>query len=133
MVEKMVERRQYPRVDANIRGRLTLADGKVFNVVVCDTSSSGLRIQCGPREREMITPRGRCIESGHAIEAEIEIDMPGSSGSKKVSKLNTRCALAFSRRVAADKFHIGMSYLDLDDENYEKLAAFIDVHLKREA
>lgn len=125
-----MERRQYPRVYANIPGEITTADGRKIDVVVYDTSSSGLRIQCGVGERNLITPKGQCTDGGHRIEVTIELVLSSGTG-QPVNKAIARCALAFSERLAMNKFQIGMSYLDIDEQSFQNLTEFISTRIKQ--
>ena len=108
---------------ANVSAQVTCEDSIEINVVVLDTSTTALKLQCNSAERDLLTPGGQWTKNGRPIEAHILMTLPFSEG--KSREIEARCHTAFSRRVARDRFQIGMKYLDLDDESYTNLCEFI--------
>jgi len=127
VLRKIVKRR-YPRVNANLVADVTCSGGIKLKLDVLDTSSTGLKLQCNWAERDMLTPRGQWTQNGRPIEADIRMDVPVSGN--KCYEIKARCLMAFSRRVARDRFHVGMQYLDLDEKNFSNLSKFISTRLK---
>lgn len=123
-----LEKRHYPRVNANIDAIIECADGSTIAGIVLDTSSTGLKLQCNSIERELLTPRGEWTRHGKPIEAKVTLIVPRADNEK--STVVVDCQVAFSRRVARDYYHVGMRYKNLDRESFRILGEFIDQRLK---
>lgn len=123
-----LEKRHYPRVHANIEAEVDCADGYKVRAVVLDTSSTGLKLQCNAIERELLTPRGEWTRHGKPIEVKVTLDVP--SAYHETHTIEVHCAVAFSRRVARDCYHVGMRYKSIDWDSFSVLADFIDRQLK---
>ncbi|MCI0666953.1 MAG: PilZ domain-containing protein [Methylococcaceae bacterium] len=124
-----LEKRHYPRVNANIDAEVDCAGGFKIRGIVLDTSSTGLRLQCNAIERELLTPRGEWTRHGKPIEVKVTLVVPRPNNDTRT--IEVHCAVAFSRRVARDCYHVGMRYKNLDQESFLVLGEFIDRRLKR--
>lgn len=124
-----VEKRHYPRVNANIDAEIDCGDGFKINAVVLDTSSTGLKLQCNSIEREILTPRGEWTRDGKPIHLIVNLKIPRIN--KETATVRVRCSVTYSRRVAADCYHIGMQYKGLDQDGILILGEFIDRRLKQ--
>lgn len=122
-----MEKRLFPRVNANLSAEILCEQGERFDVTVLDTSSSVLKIQCTAVERDIITPHGEWTRNGRPIEAEIRMQLPLTESN--THEINCRCTIAFSRRVAMDKFQVGMKYSRLDDASLAVLGEFIRLRM----
>ncbi len=125
---RKIEKRRYPRVIANLVADVTCNGGIKLKLDVLDTSSMGLKLQCNWAERDILTPRGQWTQNGRPIEADISMDVPVSKN--KSYEVKARCLMAFSRRVARDRFQVGLQYLDLDEKSFSTLGEFISTKLK---
>jgi hypothetical protein len=124
-----LEKRHYPRVNAHIDAEVDCADGFKIKGIVLDTSSTGLKLQCNAIERELLTPRGEWTRHGKPIEVKVSLVVPRPNN--QTSKVEVCCAVAFSRRVAHDCYHVGMRYKNLDQESFLILGEFIDRCLRQ--
>ncbi len=126
---KQIEKRRYPRVNANCTAKVICSDGVELKLDVLDTSSSGLKLQCNWAERDILTPQGQWTLNGRPIEAQIKMALPISND--KSCEIYARCRMAYSRRVARDKFQVGLKYTDLDETSFSNLGEFINSRLKQ--
>ena len=122
-----MEKRFYPRVAANLSAVIANEDGVRVNVMAMDASSEGLSVECNTIERNLVTPGGNFVRDGKPVELFVWLDLPDENGG--TAKIEARCHVAFSRRIANDKCKIGMRYLDLEKKAYEKLTRFIESSL----
>jgi hypothetical protein len=106
-------------------------DGFKIDVVALDTSSSGLKLQCNAIDRELLTPRGEWTRHGKPIEVTVTLNVPLEN--KGINTIKIDCAVAYSRRVALDCYHVGLSYKNLDHESISILAEFINARLKQDS
>ena len=123
-----LEKRHYPRVHANIDAEVDCADGYKIRTVVLDTSSTGLKLQCNAIERELLTPHGEWTRHGKPIELKVTLVVPCAYDES--STIEVVCAVAFSRRVARDCYHVGMRYKSIDRNSLSVLGEFINQRLK---
>lgn len=124
-----LEKRRYPRVNANFEAEIFCGDGFKIKAIVLDTSSTGLKLQCNSVERDLLTPRGEWTYQGKPIEAKVSLIVPQPKN--KTTAVDVQCAVAFSRRVAMDRYHVGLRYLTLDQKGFTILAEFISSKLKQ--
>ena len=122
-----MEKRFYPRVKANLSAIIGNEDGIRLNVMASDASSEGLCVECNTSERNLVTPGGNFVRDGKPVELFVWLELPDENGG--IAKIQARCHVAFSRRVANNKCKIGMRYTDLDKGHYEKLVRFIEASL----
>lgn len=122
-----MEKRIYPRITANLSAVIGNEDGIRLKVMALDASCEGLCVECNTIERNLVTPGGNFVRDGKPVELFVWLDLPDENGG--TAKIEARCHVAFSRRVANDKCKIGMRYTDLDKKHYEKLVRFIESSL----
>jgi PilZ domain-containing protein len=115
----MLNKRIYPRISTTLPVVISNEDGVSCNVITLNTSIDGLCIQCKTAERNLMTPGGSFIRNGRPVELFVGLDL-----SENV-RISARCHVTFSRRIAKDVCHIGMRYMDIENEGYEKLIQFI--------
>lgn len=123
-----IEKRRYPRVDANFEAEIQCEDDFKITAMVLDTSSNGLKLECNSVERDILTPRGEWTRQGKPIEANVTLNIPQSDD--KTSVITVQCYVAFSRRVAKDRYHVGLRYRELNQQEFAVLAGFIKEKLE---
>ncbi len=119
-----MEKRTYPRVEANIPAVIANEEGIRLNVVARDASGEGICVECNTIERNLMTPGGSFVRDGKPVELYVWLDLPNEQG--ETAKIQVRCHVAFSRRISNDKCKIGMRYMDLEKQTYEKLVEFLE-------
>ncbi len=122
-----MEKRIYPRVEAKLSAVIGNEDGIRLRVRTSDASSEGLCVECNTAERNLVTPGGNFVRDGKPVELFVWLDLPDEKGG--TAKIEARCHVAFSRRVANDKCKIGMRYTALDKNHYDRLIRFIESSL----
>lgn len=123
-----MEKRFYPRVEANLSAVIANDEGVRLNVIALDASSEGIGVECNTVERNMITPKGNYVRQDKPIELFVWLDLPDED--EGIIQIEVRCHVAFSRRTAHDRCKIGMRYLDLERNDYDKLIQFIKLSMK---
>jgi len=95
-----------------------------IKVVAVDVSSDGLGIECGIRQRNMITPGGSYIRNGKPVSVMVDLELPDTDGQS--TKIVVRCLVAFSRRMSNDLCKIGLRYVDFESSSREWLVRFVE-------
>ncbi len=127
LVVNVMEKRIYPRVEAKFPAVIANEAGIRLNVVARDASCEGLSVECNTIERNLVTPGGSFVRDGKPVELYVWLDLPDEAGGS--AKIKARCHVAFSRRIANDRCKIGMRYMDLEKNAYEKLIRFIELSM----
>ncbi len=122
-----MEKRIYPRVEADFPAVIANEEGLRFSVVARETSCEGLSVECNTIERNLVTPGGSFVRNGKPVELYVWIELPVETGG--TDKIKVRCHVTFSRRIANDKCKIGMRYMDMEQNAYEKLIRFIELSM----
>jgi hypothetical protein len=110
----MIEKRHYPRLNISAPVLVKLKSGESITVDLDNISSSGLQLLCDREAESLITPLGQWDPA----EMMVSVDLPGL---KAGSKFEAKCVIVTSRRVAIDKFTIGLRFVDFIGESYESL------------
>ena len=123
-----MEKRLYPRVKTNLPAIVANEEGVQLKVKVSDASGEGLCMECNTLERDLVTPGGRLVrDDGKPVELYIWLEVPDENGHS--ARVQARCHVTFSRRIARDRCKIGVKYMDLENSAYQKLLHFIEVSI----
>lgn len=92
-------------------------------------SIGGLAFQCHIDERNQITPQGDFIDDGKPLEVDVRLQLHNLHGHTEI--IHARCRVVYSRRVAQDKCQVGLSFIKMFDDGYDKFSAFIESALQQ--
>lgn len=115
------ERRRYPRIKTRLAAEIHKPGGTIVQGTISDLSSTGLQLACSPEEAKRFQNRGEQID----VRIRFAVSMPNAAD----SPVSANCRLIFTRRVAADEYCVGLNFVDMDDESFANLAAFMEHHL----
>ena len=96
------------------------ADKHLF-VPTLNVSIGGFAIQCNMEERNQLTPLGDIIDDIDPVD--VNLQLYNQLGEKEF--IHTKCRIVYSRRIAQDKYQVGMSYIELSGDAETKLLMFI--------
>ena len=114
----------YPKISKPLSAIVANEDGVHLNVLALDTNSAELSIQCDIRQRNVMTPGGSYVRGGRLVELSISLELPDENG--QMSPIAARCHIAYSRRISRDLCKIGMRYVDMGKNDYNRLIQFIE-------
>ncbi len=114
---KQVERRHYPRISTEIPVEIRRGGTTRVQAVISDLSSHGMQVSCARSEAE------RFDANGQQFEVEAHFTVPLAGGDAEVA---AQCKLVFARRIAADRYCIGLNFLDMEELSYTHLARFME-------
>lgn len=118
---KQAERRHYPRISTELPVELQRDGGNRVQAVISDLSSHGMQVSCPRAEAERIDSSGKQIE----VQAHFTVPLAGGDGD-----VAAHCKLVFARRIAADRYCIGLHFLDIEENSYAHLARFMESRLE---
>ncbi len=87
-----------------------------------DMSLDGLQIECDHKTQQQIIQANEKQAPGQPIEMNVQVRLPVTKHSN--TRMEMRCRLVIARRLAQDKYHLGLNYLQVKDA--DKLITFLD-------
>ena len=119
------EKRQFPRVKARLPLKIINPDGDILQATSLDMSLDGIMVECDHQTQQQLMSGNEKENPGQPIEFHVQVQIPVTKNSNH--RVEMRCRLVTSRRLAQDTYHLGLNYLDF--ENTEKLEEFLDYQL----
>ena len=116
------ENRQFPRIKTRIPLHIINQNGEALFATALDMSLDGLQIECDHKTQQQIIQGNEKQTPGQPVEMDIQIKIPITKNSS--TRMEMRCRLVIARRLAQNKYHLGLNYLQLDDT--DKLVTFLD-------
>ena len=117
------ERRVAPRYEDKIQVDLVLPDDVTLPVEICSISNRGLQLTCDGWLADEIEPQGIQKLAMSRKRLKISANLPFENISKNIIIHSTVVAV---RRLAQDKFLIGLEYEKIEDEGEETLEAYLE-------
>ncbi|NOX28300.1 MAG: PilZ domain-containing protein [Gammaproteobacteria bacterium] len=115
-----MERRFSPRIEVNLDVDVLLADGQVFTLPGIDLSYMGVSFNCNYWTLQQIFPDGNWSGPRDKVNFTLSI--------KLNDEFTLDCDSVVTRflRLSEDEYHIGVQFLDLDDETQHDLIHFVN-------
>lgn len=115
-----MERRFSPRVEVSLSVDVLLTDGQVFTVPSINLSYTGVSFNCNYWTVQQIFPEGHW--SGPKDQVNFTLSIKMGDG------LTLDCDSVVTRflRLSENEFHVGVQFLDLDDEMQRALIHYVN-------
>ena len=123
------EKRQFPRIRARLPLKIISLGGQVLPATSLDMSLDGIQIECNHQTQQQLLLDHEKEKSGQPVELNLQLTIPVTQNSTR--KIEVRCRLVISRRLAQDTYHLGLNYLDFEET--EQLETFLDNQLYKSA
>lgn len=115
------ERPKYPRVALNGDVAILLA-GVIRSGALMEVSPSGIQIECRHQLIEQLSKFKS--EAGLYPNFELEFTLPLGEHAKTTIK--SICNVAYCRRQCQDRYHLGLNFVTLDENDERQVEAYID-------
>ena len=122
-----MKRKIFPRISTQLTAVVTNQDGDSLKITALDTTQYGFSFQCSTLQRNSLTPGGSFIYNGRPMALHVLLDLPFPDESLQIQ---SRCHVAFSRRIANDKCEIGIRYGEFEGDGYAYLIKFLETMAK---
>lgn len=119
-----MRRKVYPQINACLPIVIAGQDGINVEAQTLQASGRGLALQCNTSERNQVTPGGSLVRDGRPVELFVRLRIPAEEDG--TAQVAARCKITYSRRVAKDVCHIGLRYLDFENDGGDRLLRFIE-------
>jgi hypothetical protein len=121
------DKRQYLRLDTQIPCTVCLSKGDALSAVVVNLSLGGLKFSCGHDTAHRLLPRDQWVP-GQVSGVTINIHFDLQSPPQEHHSYDVTARVIHSERLAQDVFHVGVQFLDIEDDNLARLQGFIESH-----
>ncbi len=114
----LIERRIYPRFEVRLPVRMTIATslGEIeYQAETVTLSQNGLQVNCSREIAEALAAQEEFPPS-----CRLCLELPSGQPS-----IDSRCRLIVSRRITHDGYHLGFSFLAIQEQSEQALAAYL--------
>jgi len=115
------ERRKYPRVALNGDVAILLA-GVIRNGALMEVSPAGIQIEC----RHQLVEQLAKYKSDAGLYPNFELEFTLPVGGRSKTAIKSICNVAYCRRQCQDRYHLGLNFVTLDENDEKQVDAFID-------
>ena len=106
-----------------------MPDGEIIHAITVNLSPAGIQIACDRVTVNSVLPLSQRRLPKRTREVEVRLRFPESSGMPDT--IDARCTAVFSRRVAENEYRIGLQFLGIDGEDYQKLEHYLEDGFRR--
>lgn len=121
------DRREHPRIKTSLPLDIIMANGEVLQGILIDISRAGLQISCDGPTAHRIFPEGYMLSAGKFGKVQVRCSL--GPGDQSAGNVDAACRLVFSRRVAQDKYCIGLQFEEFAGDSYSAIEQYIEEHL----
>lgn len=118
-----MEKKIYGRVSERIPATLVNEDGMALDVTAVETAGDSVNIVCNIYQRDAIAPGGNFLVGGRPLQISVALRLPDDEG--RETPVQAKCHIVYSRRISKDQCMIGMRYVDIEDQNLNRLVRYI--------
>ena len=115
------ERRKYPKVSLNGEVAILLA-GVIRNGALMEVSPAGVQIEV----RHQLVEQLAKFKSEAGLYPNFELEFMLPVGGRAKTRIKTVCNVAYCRRQCQDRYHLGLNFVTLDENDERQVDAYID-------
>lgn len=113
------ERRQYPRVSADLPLEVQCGDDQV-RAAVCNLSCGGLEMSCDRWSADRLLPPGHQAFPGQPIAVRLRFQLPGEG-----DHVAAAAEIVDSRRLAQNEYRVRIRFTGFDGDGEARLERFV--------
>lgn len=117
-------RREHPRVNLNLPIQVIRANGVVIHSTIFSLSRDGLQLSCDHQTARLIIPKLQQKLAVEPVQIHVRFRLPLSS--RPPVEIDVHCLAKYVRRTSQDNYHIGLNYIDLDDDDIDGLERYVE-------
>lgn len=118
--------REYPRVPTALPTEIGLGDGGVIFAQTVNISRAGLQLSSDRVTRDVVFPNGQPTSPSERLEVNLRVRL--NFDKESPIWISVRCLGVMFRRKGEDEYHLGMQFVEFEDDGYRVLERFIDSH-----
>lgn len=112
-----LQKERSPRATKKFNVTITNIKDQSVSTLTSNVSVGGFAIQCNTAERYQLTPDGDIVDDAQPVHVNLQLEIQYAQ--KELIK--TQCRIIYSRRIAQNKYQIGMSFITLASDDRDKL------------
>lgn len=120
-----LNQRKHERVETDIPCRLGPPGARHHDATILNLSLGGLLVACNHATFEAIIPEDQRTP-GQVSDVEITIQFSLRPIDRKSTGIELRAALIHSERLAQDRYHIGLQFVDISKAYSNRIESFIN-------
>jgi len=123
--------RKHHRVDTELGCELCLPEGGLVPARIIDLSVGGLKFSCDRQALFSILPEDQRTP-GQVSDVELEMRFEFQPLHQPVTSIRVRVLIIHSERLAQDKYHVGVEFIDMDSATARALVNYIEEWWERQ-
>lgn len=117
-------KREHPRVNLSLPIQVIRANGVVIHSTIFSLSRDGLQLSCDHQTARLIIPKLQQKLAVEPVQIHVRFRLPLSS--RPPVEIDVHCLAKYVRRTSQDNYHIGLNYIDLDDDDIDGLERYVE-------
>lgn len=117
-------KRDHPRVGVEVPVELMLGDSGTIHVMAVNMSRAGLQVACDKVTVTSVFPQGKRTLPHAPPDIDVVLRLPGVEGGSE--SIEARCHAVFARRVSENEYRVGLQFVHIGGDQYERLELYID-------
>ena len=117
-------KREHPRVNIGLPIQVIRANGVVIHSTIFSLSRDGLQLSCDHQTARLIIPKLQQKLAVEPVQIHVRFRLPLSS--RPPIEIDVHCLAKYVRRTSQNNYHIGLNYVDLDDDDIDGLERFVE-------
>jgi hypothetical protein len=117
--------RRYQRIETSLPCEVGLPGENMSAVSLLNLSVGGLKFECGLQQINSLLPEEQRTP-GMVMDVALDVRLKLKSGGGRVPNFNGKARLAHYERLAQDRFHVGVEFVDIEKAQRHKLEDFIN-------
>lgn len=117
-----MERRLSPRIGVSLPIDIRLIDGQTLTVESVDLSYVGVSFNCNYQQMRQIFPAAQWLAPKDQVSLSISLKLSDEL------VLVCKCTVSRFLRLSENQYHIGVQFLDIDEDTQRGLIRFVNSH-----
>ncbi len=119
-----MERRQSPRVEVSVPVEILLSDGELLSIPSIDISYTGVSFNCNYWTVKRLFPEAHWSGPKDQVTFDLSVELSDDL------LLASESVVTRFLRLSENEYHIGVQFLNIDDETQRSLVSYVNHHLE---
>lgn len=117
--------RRHQRIEIELPCEVGLPGESQTAVRLLNLSDGGMKFECGLQQINQLLPEEQRTP-GMVMDVVLDVHLKLASGNSRAPTVSGRARLAHYERLAQDRFHVGIEFVELDKAQQRKLEDYIN-------
>jgi hypothetical protein len=120
--------RRHRRVEVELPCEVGLPGETLTTVRLLNLSVGGLKFECGLQQVNQLLPEEQRTP-GMVMDVVLDVRLKLKTGGNRAPTVSGKARLAHYERLAQDRFHVGIEYIELEKTQQRKLEDYVNDNL----